>query len=669
MARKRNIPKRQNMTQGGRVRLHTGANRGHTWSESQARWLPHAPHTNTTNGGATEEETDPTKWAPGGQGSGMYADLTADQSTAIREDVQEAQQGIVTPYAKHVAAKANVVNMNDMTYQMADVGDAQATQASAGPEEQVSTATTTQAQEQDPTQAASMQVSTVSDSPDIDAKTGELSPEAVAQLQDQTLSLAAEGATIDQQQITDALAGTIVGSISSDAKASAAKVAGTNLPRMLRAKKQLRSAGLSEEDINLIGNDPDSLENELVNYTEAERGMIAGLPEEALVSHQLNSLLQGMESGEIPVFARPAVAAVNNMLADRGLDASTVGRDALFNAIIQSAVPLAQSNAQSIKESVINQRGIEAQAAQMDAQMAQQTALQNAQTTFSMDMANLNNAQQTALSNSKFLQTVSLTDANMEQQAVLQNASAMASLDMANLDSNTKLAAQNAQAFLQMDMQNLSNEQQGVVLKGQMEQQRLLTNQAAENASRQFNASNRQQTNNFMAQLAQQVELTNAQSANAMATFNATQENAAEARRAGITADINKYNAQMVTQINQYNNQMDFNREQWNKTNSQAVSQSNIQWRRQANLVNTAAQNEVNMRNAMQAYQLSTQAMGFLWQEMRDQATFDNKWVDNEETRKVQLLATAIANEGEAADNWGTNLSTITNIIDQVFGS
>ena len=75
------------------------------------------------------------------------------------------------------------------------------------------------------------------------------------------------------------------------------------------------------------------------------------------------------------------------------------------------------------------------------------------------------------------------------------------------------------------------------------------------------------------------------------------------------------------------------------------------------------------MRNAMQAYQLSTQAMGFLWQEMRDQATFDNKWVDNEETRKVQLLATAIANEGEAADNWGTNLSTITNIIDQVFGS
>ena len=38
---------------------------------------------------------------------------------------------------------------------------------------------------------------------------------------------------------------------------------------------------------------------------EAERGVIAGLPEEALVSNQLDSLLSGIEEGEVPQGACP----------------------------------------------------------------------------------------------------------------------------------------------------------------------------------------------------------------------------------------------------------------------------------------------------------------------------------------------------------------------------
>ena len=37
-------------------------------------------------------------------------------------------------------------------------------------------------------------------------------------------------------------------------------------------------------------------------------------------------------------------------MAQRGLSTSTVGRDALFNAIIQSALPMAQSNAQALQQ-------------------------------------------------------------------------------------------------------------------------------------------------------------------------------------------------------------------------------------------------------------------------------------------------------------------------------
>jgi hypothetical protein len=134
------------------------------------------------------------------------------------------------------------------------------------------------------------------------------------------------------------------------------KNVGSSLARITRAKKQLSKAGLSDADIAELANDPESLEARLADFSEAERGIIEGLPEEALVSNQIDGLLKGIEEGEIPIWARPAVASVEAMLAQRGMSASTVGRDALFNAIIQSAMPIAQSNAQAIQASVGQQK-------------------------------------------------------------------------------------------------------------------------------------------------------------------------------------------------------------------------------------------------------------------------------------------------------------------------
>ena len=183
---------------------------------------------------------------------------------------------------------------------------------------------------------------------------------------------------------------------------------GSSLSRITRAKKQLSNAGLSDADITELGNDPESLEARLADFSEAERGIIEGLPEEALVSNQLDSLLSGIEEGEIPAWARPAVASVESMLAQRGMEASTVGRDALFNAIITSAMPMAQSNAQAIQASVGQQRAIEAQESEANAAEVQQTALTNASNVFQLNMAQFSSDQQIALSNSKFLQTVGI---------------------------------------------------------------------------------------------------------------------------------------------------------------------------------------------------------------------------------------------------------------------
>ena len=473
-----------------------------------------------------------------------------------------------------------------------------------------------------------------------------------AELTDKALTLSATGVDFTQEQKDRGMIEPIVGTLSPEAKADLVKVAGTTLPRVLRAKKQLRRAGLSEGDIDEFANDPEALEEKILEYTEAERGMIAGLPDEALVSTQINALLDGMESGEIPTFAKPAVAAVNQMLAERGLDASTVGRDALFNAIIQAAVPIAQSNAQSIKEAVMQQKGIEAQAEQLNAQMAQQTALQNANTVFQMDMAQFSADQQRVMANGKFLQTTSLTEVTNDQQAAIQNAIHQTQLDVANLSTQEKLALNNAQAFLSMNMANVSNDQQGRLIDRQTEQQRMLSNQSAVNAARQFNSTSENQTNQFMASLNSNMTQFNATQQNAMSQFNATAENQAEARRFASEVDVSKFNAQLATQIDQYNAQQDFAVSQWEAQNGAMVEASNVEWRRKANTANTAIQNQINMQNAQNAFNMSTQSLAFLWQRLRDQADFDWRATENQQNREAQIITTAIANEGEAGKTY-----------------
>jgi len=458
----------------------------------------------------------------------------------------------------------------------------------------------------------------------------------------------------------------VVGVISPEAKAQAAKVGGTSLAKITRAKKQLRNAGLNEEDINELGNDPEVLETRLLDFTEAQRGIVEGLPEEALVSTQMDGLLAGVESGSIPVWAAPAVASVEQMLAQRGLEASTVGRDALLNAIITSALPIAQANAKSIQASVTQQKSIEATNALKDAEMQQQTALFNAQNVYNLNLAQFSADQQRAINNSKFLQTASIKNATMEQQAVIQDAVLMSQRNLAEADQNTKLGITNAQAFLQMDMANLSNEQQASMLKAQQIQQRLLSNQAADNAARQFNATSQNQTNQFMSSLNASISQFNAQQNNSMSQFNATQENAAEARRVARDAEANRFEAQLKTQIDQFNAQQEFNREQFNIRNETAIAQSNVQWRRQANTADTAAINAANQQNAQNAYNLSTAAQNFLWQELRDEADFAFKRWDNDEQRKTSLLVAALGNtEGvNRKDSWADNLQAITSLVD-----
>ena len=179
----------------------------------------------------------------------------------------------------------------------------------------------------------------------------------------------------------------------------------------------------------------------------------------------------------------------------------------------------------------------------------------------------------------------------------------------------------------------------------QQKQQAMLSNQAASNAAAQFNATSTNQTNQFMSGLANTVNQSNAQRNDAMSQFNTTNANRISEVNAGNQMEADRLEEQLNSQIAQYNANLGFQRDQFNTQNAIAIEQSNVQWRRQTNTANTAGQNAVNQANAMNAFNLSNQALSFLWQEMRDSAKWEFEAVENDEERAASLAVAALQNE------------------------
>ena len=124
----------------------------------------------------------------------------------------------------------------------------------------------------------------------------------------------------------------------------------TGKERTVAAADMMAVVGNVPEPITAaVAEDPASVEAKIDSEPVEVIAAVAALPQEALVSTQMEGLLAGMEEGKTPLWAKPAVDAINQQMASRGMSVSTVGRDALFNAIIQSALPMAQSNAQALK--------------------------------------------------------------------------------------------------------------------------------------------------------------------------------------------------------------------------------------------------------------------------------------------------------------------------------
>ena len=163
-----------------------------------------------------------------------------------------------------------------------------------------------------------------------------------------------------------------------------------------------------------IVEDPATVTAQIDNQPVEVQAAIAALPTSALVSSQMETLLAGIEEGRTPIWARPAVSAIVDSMAARGLDTSTVARDSLFNAIIQSAMPIAQSNAQALQ-----------QRAAQNLSNEQQANLAQATQSMQLRLSNLSNQQTSASQTAQMAQQMNVMQSQFTQDSGMLSAQQM----------------------------------------------------------------------------------------------------------------------------------------------------------------------------------------------------------------------------------------------------
>ena len=359
------------------------------------------------------------------------------------------------------------------------------------------------------------------------------------------------------------------------------------------------------------------------NFTAA-----TGVPSsEATVQGQLTGLLQQFEGSEPPPWAAGAMRAATAKLAARGLGASSLAGQAIVQAAMESALPIAQADAETRatfeRDNLSNRQQAAMFAAEQRSKFLEiefdqefQARVKNAARI--ADVANLNFTaeQQIALENAKMAQTVDIANLDAKNAKILADAAAMTMIDTTNLNNRQSAAVQNANAFLQMDMTNLTNEQATTVLKTQSTVQAILKDTAAANAALQFNALSENQTNQFYDNLVTQVAQHNSEQINLMERFNAGEANA----------------------IAISNTQQKNRRDEFNANQSLVIEQANALWAQTITTTDNAAQNLANRDAAIAATGMTETTYNNLLQLERDILDYVWRTADNKLSREGSLL-------------------------------
>ena len=557
----------------------------------QAPSLPTKPTLQTVPAGATDEEKAKIEDA----NRALEEKFKKDSMAALSQAQQQAVMSTMTPYRPEAA------QIQEQAGQAISATAGQTTGAAPTATGAITGATTI-AQPQQAAQAATVAPAQAASAVQQELQNlypayGYVSPMALAQAQTQTQS-----------------------AVSGLQAAQGAGIMMTN-----PAQRQIQAGELVSEAANA---------QVAAQFTEQVQAATASPTKQATVAGQLEERMKDFQGGATPAWAAGAMREANQMLAARGLGASSLAGQAVIQAAMEAALPIAQADAATVAsfeaQNLSNRQQRAMLAAQQRAEFLSQEFNQAFQARVAnasriADVANMNFTaeQQVALENSRIANTINLENLGNRQAVVMAEAASLSQLDMANLNNRQQAAVQNAQASLQADMAMMNNEQQVNMFRAQQNIQALFTDQAAQNAAQQFNATSENQTNQFFASLAQQTNQFNASQANAM----------------------NQFNVDAVNSIRTFNAELQQQRDLFNAQNSLVVEQANATWRQNIATLNTAAQNESNMMLAQTLNALTMANVDQIWQRERDIMSYSVQTSNSNADRATQIAIQKLANE------------------------
>ena len=362
-------------------------------------------------------------------------------------------------------------------------------------------------------------------------------------------------------------------------------------------------------------------DGELITQTGVDQAQVGqtfgtGEVQAASVQSELASLMSQFDDGKTPAWAAGSMRKATAVMAQRGLGASSMAGQAIIQAAMEAALPIAQIDAGNKQQMALFKAEQRSKFLQMDFDQEFQRRVTNAARVSEIANINFSAEQQIALENSRAAQTMDLTNLNNKQALIMSEAAALSQLDMARLTNRQQAQVQNAQNFLQLDMANLNNKQSTALFKAQSVTNAMLSDVAQENANEQFNATSENQMTQFSANLASQVS-----------QFNAAQQNA-----------INQFNAEEANAILEFNAALQNQREMFNSQNYLAVAQANAKWRQDITTTNTATQNVANLTYAKEVNGLTQKTLDDYWMKERDIMSYAFKQSESSMDRAVRIL-------------------------------
>ena len=381
----------------------------------------------------------------------------------------------------------------------------------------------------------------------------------------------------------------------------AATIAESNMAQA----KVAQSGGLLREEATAYAAKLDTFSVDNGTLAKAIQGEVGAL---GTVQGQLEGLMSQFDDGT-PAWAAGAMRAANAAMAARGLGGSSMAGAAILQAAMESALPIAQQDAQTFNQmnmSNINRRqqvALTNAAAQQGLALQnlsneQQVALQNSTNAFALQTQDLSNMQQTFLANAQIKASLQGQNLSNQQQANLVTAARYAEVANMNLNNRQQTALVNNANNLQIELSNLSNKQQAYLSNAQLSaalQGKQIDNQqqaAIQNAARFSEAANI----NFNAQ--QQEQLHNSELMKTIGLANLTNTQAGVLQNAATIAGMDMANLNNRQQAAVQNAQSFLQMDMANLSNEQQTAMFKAQQNVQALFTDQAAMNAASQFNA-----------------------------------------------------------------------